>query len=104
MKKKKVLKHLKGDIKTIKKEAKEDKELVKELKKPVKKVAKSHEKKETKSHEKKEKKNKVAIDIDLMKKGKLHSGSKKGPIVKNPKQAIAIGLSQEKKSKKKHKN
>lgn len=26
--------------------------------------------------------------------GKLHSGSKKGPIVSNPKQAIAIGLSE----------
>ena len=30
--------------------------------------------------------------------GKLHSGSKKGPIVKNPKQAIAIGLSEARKS------
>lgn len=28
------------------------------------------------------------------KKGKLHSGSKKGPIVKNRKQAIAIMLSE----------
>lgn len=26
--------------------------------------------------------------------GQLHSGSKRGPKVKNPKQAIAIGLSQ----------
>lgn len=26
--------------------------------------------------------------------GKLHSGSKKGPIVKNPKQAAAIGYSE----------
>ena len=26
-------------------------------------------------------------------KGKLHSGSKKGPVVENPKQAIAIDLS-----------
>lgn len=25
---------------------------------------------------------------------KLHSGSKKGPIVENPKQAIAIGISE----------
>jgi hypothetical protein len=25
-------------------------------------------------------------------KGKLHSGSKKGPVVKNPSQAIAIAL------------
>lgn len=32
---------------------------------------------------------------------KLHSGSKKGPVVKNPKQAIAIALSEAKKVKKK---
>jgi hypothetical protein len=35
--------------------------------------------------------------------GKLHSGSKTGPIVKNPKQAIAIALSEAKKAKKKKK-
>lgn len=28
------------------------------------------------------------------KEGKLHSGSKKGPVVSNPKQAIAISLSE----------
>jgi hypothetical protein len=33
--------------------------------------------------------------------GSLHSGSKKGPVVKNKKQAIAIALSEAKKSKKK---
>ena len=33
--------------------------------------------------------------------GQLHSGSKKGPIVKGKKQAIAIALSEAKKSKKK---
>lgn len=33
-----------------------------------------------------------------MKHGKLHSGSKKGPLVKNPKQAIAIGLSEARKA------
>lgn len=26
--------------------------------------------------------------------GKLHSGSKKGPVVSNPKQAVAIGYSE----------
>jgi hypothetical protein len=30
------------------------------------------------------------------KSGKLHSGSKSGPMVKNPKQAIAIALSEAK--------
>ena len=33
--------------------------------------------------------------------GKLHSGSKKGMIVTNPKQAIAIALSEASKTKKK---
>lgn len=32
--------------------------------------------------------------------GELHSGSKKGPIVRNQKQAIAIALSEERKAKK----
>lgn len=31
--------------------------------------------------------------------GKLHSGSKKGPVVKNRKQAIAIAISESKKGK-----
>lgn len=33
--------------------------------------------------------------------GKLHTGSKKGAVVKNPKQAIAIALSEARKGKKK---
>lgn len=32
-------------------------------------------------------------------KGELHSGSKKGPVVTNPKQAVAIGYSEAKKKK-----
>ncbi len=35
------------------------------------------------------------------KEGKLHSGSKKGPEVTNPKQAVAIAYSEAKKSSKK---
>ena len=37
------------------------------------------------------------------KKGKLHSGSKKGPVVKSRKQAIAIALSEAGKAKRKRK-
>lgn len=36
----------------------------------------------------------VRTAMHEMKRGKLHSGSKKGPVVKNRKQAIAIGLSE----------
>jgi len=32
--------------------------------------------------------------------GKLHSGSKKGPTVTNPKQAVAIAYSEQKRGKK----
>lgn len=33
--------------------------------------------------------------------GELHSGSKKGPVVTNPKQAVAIGYSEARRKKKK---
>jgi len=44
---------------------------------------------------KESKKAKKFIEEEMHKfgKGELHSGSKKGPIVSNPKQAIAISLS-----------
>ena len=35
------------------------------------------------------------------KSGKLHTGSKKGPVVKSKKQAIAIALSEQRKANKK---
>ena len=44
---------------------------------------------------------KVAKVMDEFKAGELHSGSKKGPVVKNRKQAIAIALSEQSKEAKK---
>jgi hypothetical protein len=44
---------------------------------------------------------KIGKVMGEFKSGKLHSGSKKGPAVTNPKQAIAIALSEAKMTKKK---
>lgn len=41
-----------------------------------------------------EKPGKVGTVMKEFKEGKLHSGSKEGPVVKNPKQAVAIALSE----------
>lgn len=46
-------------------------------------------------------KKKVAKVMHEFGKGDLHSGSKKGPVVKNPKQAVAIAMSESGLSKKK---
>lgn len=46
---------------------------------------------------------KVTKVMDEYKSGELHSGSKKGPVVKNRKQAIAIALSEARKATKKKK-
>ena len=54
--------------------------------------------------QKKKKLKKVEKVMHEFKEGKLHSGSKKGPEVTNPKQAIAIALSEQRKASKKKKN
>jgi hypothetical protein len=43
-------------------------------------------------------KKKISKVMTEMKEGKLHSGSKKGPIVTSPKQGIAIALSEARKA------
>lgn len=97
LQKKKVIKHLKGDIKTFKKEAHEDRELIKSL--AHKKKKKDPKKKSKKVVSKgKGKFEKVMHEFKL---GELHSGSKKGPLVKNPKQAIAIAFSEKRRAKRK---
>lgn len=47
----------------------------------------------------KSKKEVIKTEMHKFKEGTLHSGNKKGPIVKNPKQAIAISLSEARKTK-----
>jgi hypothetical protein len=95
MVKDKVLSHLKGDIKTFHKEAKEDKELMKTIRDASKAhspVKKSKKKKSAKGR------GKIHTVMHEFKHGGLHSGSKKGPKVKSRKQAVAIALSEARKA------
>ena len=46
----------------------------------------------------KKKESKVGVVLKEFKKKELHSGSKKGPVVKNKAQALAIGLSEARKA------
>lgn len=48
--------------------------------------------------EKSKKKAKVSKVMKEFSKGELHSGSKKGPVVTKPKQAVAIALSEARKA------
>jgi Family of unknown function (DUF6496) len=56
--------------------------------------------KRKKIKKKKLKTSKVGLVLEEFKDGKLKSGSKNGPTVTNPKQALAIGISESKKKKK----
>ena len=52
---------------------------------------------------KKAKRARVKSEMGKYKRGKLHSGSKRGPVVKSRKQAIAISLSESGQSRKRKK-
>jgi hypothetical protein len=62
-----------------------------------------HKKKHEHHKEMPKEKAKVKKVMHEFKEHKLHSGSKKGPVVSNPKQAIAIALSESRKMGKKKK-
>lgn len=98
--KKEIIRHVKEDEKDFKKEIARDKSLLKRIDKSKKHHSKH---KDPKPKTKAGKRNKMEITMHEFKKHALHAGSKKGPIVTNPKQAIAIGLAQSGLSKKKKK-
>ena len=84
---KKIVKHIKNDIKEQSKMMKEDKELLKSM--------------ATKSKSKP--KDKMKKVIEEYEDGTLRSGSKTGPKVKKKSQALAIGYSEKRKAAKKKK-
>lgn len=90
--KRKIIEHLKGDIKGFQKEKKEDKALIRTLKKEKNMARKRKAASMPKA------KAKIRKVMEEFKTGSLRSGSKKGPKVKSRKQAIAIGLSEARKA------
>ena len=123
-----VKKHLKEDMKDFKKEANKDKALIIDIemagkkakhencdykekeepkgrpkgdrKKDPKKASKRDPKGDPKSSKGEKKFKKVMHEFGA---DELHSGSKKGPVVTNPKQAVAIAFSEKRAAKKKRK-
>jgi hypothetical protein len=83
---KNMIKHLKDDKAMFEREAKEDSKMIAKLSKK-------------KTNGKSKRKMKIAKVMDEFKKGELNSG-KGGPVVKKPKQAIAIAISVSKKKRK----
>ena len=90
--KRKVEQHLKDDIKTFRKEAAEDKELMRDLE--------AHYKSRPNAN-KRRKKEKFETVMHEFKEGELHSGSTKGPKVTKRPQALAIAFSEQRRMKKK---
>ena len=90
---KKVVKHLKSDIKESKAAARKDRSLMKSLKKSNVKNRKKHAQNSKKF-------DKVMNEYG---EGTLRSGSSHGPQVNNPKQALAIAFSEQRRTKKKRK-
>lgn len=90
---KKIVRHLKDDAIHNRKLAKHDDKLMKSIKDAHK----------AQNPTKKAKRKKVEKVMREYKKGELHSGSKRGPKVTNPKQAVAIAYSEARHMKKKKK-
>ena len=88
-----VLIAIKAKPKKMAKEEMHDKEKKNKYKPEKMKKEKSHKDKEHKKDSYKDKfRRKVKGEMEEFKEGKLHSGSKTGPVVSNPRQALAIAL------------
>lgn len=98
--KKKVLSHLRDDIKTFHKEAQDDKELIKSLKSKKGKSMKKKVVKKKMAAKRKVKRGHAKFEkvMHEYKEGKLRSGSKRGPKVKKLSQARAIAFSEDRRA------